>query len=112
MVVLCHAMDDMEVLFLRALLQSEDIHFAIVGEHFGSLYPGVQIASYNERRFLVPFEEYERAAALIAEHRAVYDPVISDLSVGARVRIFIEGLVFGWCVPGGRKSRANKDCDS
>ncbi|GHA16160.1 hypothetical protein GCM10008090_27450 [Arenicella chitinivorans] len=71
MVVLCHAMDDMEVLFLRALLQSEDIHFAIVGEHFGSLYPGVQIASYNERRFLVPFEEYVRAAALIAEHRTV-----------------------------------------
>lgn len=109
MVVLCHAMDDMEVLFLRALLQSEEIHFAIVGEHFGSLYPGVQIASYNERRFLVPLEQYERAAALIAEHREVYVPVTENLSLGARLRIVIEAFLFGWCFPGGRKRQGAKD---
>jgi len=54
-------MDDIEVMFIRALLQSEEVPFFIVGENFGSLYPGIQIGSYNERRFLVPNDYYEVA---------------------------------------------------
>ncbi|MEM7359887.1 MAG: hypothetical protein AAF431_12375 [Pseudomonadota bacterium] len=67
-------MDDIEVLFLRAKLRSEEIPFQFIGESFGSLYPGVQVASYNERRFLVPVEYFEEAQQLLEVHRNVYEP--------------------------------------
>ena len=102
-------MNDIEVMYVRAMLQSAEIPFYIVGEHFGSLYPGMQIASYNERRFLVPEEYFEEAADLIQDLRAE-DPkaketlVQEDLTLGSKIRIVIETFLFGWSSLGGKKT--------
>ena len=109
MITLCHAMNDMEVMYIRAMLQSSEIPFHIVGENFGSLYPGMQIASYNERRFLVPQEYLEEAIELIqalrAEEPTSKEAIVQeDLTIGSKIRIVLETLLFGWSSLGGKKT--------
>ena len=103
MITLCHAADDMEVLFIRALLEHEQIPYFIIGEHFRSLYPGVQIPSYNERRFVVPQGYLNEARTLLGTHRQVYEPIDHQLSKRSKFRMVLEYLMFGWCLPGGTK---------
>lgn len=94
----------MEVMYLRAMLQHAEIPFHIVGENFGSLYPGVQIASYNERRFLVPEENYEEAFEFVEELRKQQQPEPDeDLTITSKLRMVVEFLFFGWASPGGKK---------
>jgi len=69
MITLCTALDDAEVMFIRAILQHEEIRFHIVGENFGSLFPGLQIPSYNERVFRVEEADFERATELLQAYR-------------------------------------------
>jgi len=114
MVILCHAMNDMEVMYIRAMLQSADIPFHIIGENFGSLYPGIQIASYNERRFLVPQEYYDEASDLIQDLRTeeptVHEPVAQkDLTLGSKIRIIIETLLCGWSSLGGKTTTSQSN---
>ena len=110
MVVLCHALDDLEVMYIRAMLQSAEIPFEIIGENFGSLYPGIQIASYNERRFLVSEEHYEDALEIVQSLRAqdADESSIesSELTLGSKIRIVLETLAFGWSSLGGAKKNA------
>jgi len=108
MIVLCHAVDDSEVMFIRALLQSADITFHIVGENFGSLFPGLQIPSYNERRFLVNKEDAERAFELLREHRQDYVSVSTNLDAKSKWRIVLETLFLGWSVPSGTKKNSSE----
>jgi hypothetical protein len=101
--VLCHAMDDVEVMFIHARLQSHSIPFTLLGENFGSLYPGVQIAMYNERRFLVPEEFFDQARDVLAAHRENYEPGFVNLEVKSKIRILLETIIWGWCIPYGIK---------
>ena len=96
-------MDDTEVMFLRALLQSYEIPFFIIGEHFGSIYLGIQIGSYNERRFIVPEENYEEAKNIIEEHRKSYELSFVNLDTKSKLRLLIEVFIYGWGVPSGKK---------
>jgi len=102
-------MDDTEVMFLRALLQHSEIPFYIIGENFGSLYPGIQVASYNERRFVVAAEYLEDAQALLIGHRNLYEPSFVNLPVKSRIRIVVEALTFGWCFPSGSKKNHQQE---
>ena len=103
MVTLCHALDDCEVMFLRAILEINEIQFFIIGEHFGALYPGIQIPSYNERRFVAQEEQRDQARAILSGHRKTFEPTGSNLAVKSKLRIIIETFLFGWCVPNGTK---------
>ena len=102
-------MNDMEVMYIRAMLQSAEIPFHIVGENFGSLYPGIQIASYNERRFLVHREDYNEAIDLIQDLRtgdpdSAEEVSQQDLTLGSKIRIVLETILFGWTSLGGKKN--------
>ena len=98
-------MDDSEVMFLRALLLSRNIRFFIVGDNFGGLYPGVQVASYNERRFLVSIENLQEAQELVCEHRKLYEPSFVNLTNKSKLRVLVEFIVGGWCFPSGPKDK-------
>ncbi len=109
MITLCHAINDIEVMYIRAMLQSAEIPFHIVGENFGSLYPGIQIASYNERRFLVPQEHYDEALNLIQGLRSdALEPkensLQEDLTIGSKIRIILETILLGWSSLSGKKT--------
>ena len=103
MVTLFHARDDSEVMLLRALLQSYEIPFFIIGENFGNLYPGVQIPSYNERRFTVPAEYFDEAMGVLNEHLKYYEPAVIHLTPKSKLRILFETFFLGWFFPNGKR---------
>jgi len=103
MITIAHPTDDMELLFIRMALEAEGIQFLVVGDGFGSLYPGVQLPIFNERPIRVRASDVERAVEVIAEVRKDFDPVSSNLAGSSKLRIFLEAVLFGWFVPGGRR---------
>ena len=107
MITLCHATNDTEVMYIRAMLQSAEIPFHIVGENFGSLYPGLQVASYNERRFLVPEDCFEEAIELIEGLRTDYSEPTAELTTKSKLRVIFETLIFGWSSLGGDKRKGS-----
>lgn len=103
MITIAHPTDDMELLFIRMALEAEGIQFMVVGDGFGSLYPGVQLAMFNERPVRVPASDVDRAVEVIDEVRKDFDPVSSDLAATSKLRIVLEAVLFGWFVPGGQR---------
>lgn len=53
--------DENELMMLRSVLECEGIPYQIQNEHFGGLYPGLNIFALNERIILVDESDYERA---------------------------------------------------
>lgn len=103
MITLCHPVDDMELLFIRMELEAAEIPFFVVGQHFGSLYPGMQMPWYNERSVLVPTSYVEQAQEVIQHIRAYYSPTFENLDNGSKLRIIFEALLLGWVIPAGNK---------
>ena len=56
--------DENELMMVRSLLDCEGIPYLIHNEHFGGLYPGLNMFPFNERIILVDESDYERAWAL------------------------------------------------
>jgi len=107
LITIAHATDDMELLFIRMALEADGISFLVVGDGFGSLYPGVQVPIFNERPVRVAEADRERAIEVIGEVRKDFDPVSSDLGTSSKLRIVLEALLFAWFVPGGKRRRSS-----
>ena len=107
MITICHPVDDLELVFLRAALEAADVPYFVVGQHFGSLYPGMQIPSYNERSVRVPPGYAEKALKVIEQVRSSYSPTFERLTTKSKLRILIEGLLLGWVIPAGTKKPSN-----
>lgn len=103
MVTVYHPVDDVELMLIRSALEASGIPHFIVGQHFGSLYPGIQIPFYNERSVQTPPEFAAQALEVIGHLRATYEPTGAQLRARSKVRILIEALCFGWAMPGGKK---------
>lgn len=103
MITLCYPVDDMELLFIRMELEAAAIPFFVVGQHFGSLYPGMQIPAYNERSVRVPATHLHEALEVIQYIRAYYSPTFENLDKGSKLRIIFEALLLGWVIPAGNK---------
>ena len=106
MMTICHPVDDLELLLLRAALDAAGIPFFVAGENFGSLYPGLQIPAYNERRVQVPAGFASAALEVVAQVRASYAPAGTRLTTRSRLRMLAEALWFGWVIPGGERRNA------
>ena len=53
--------DENELMVLRSVLECEGIPYRIQNEHFGGLYPGLNIFALNERIIFVEESDYDRA---------------------------------------------------
>ena len=106
---LCHPLDEMEKVFILMALESEGIPALVIGDNFGSLYPGVQIASYNERTIRVPESDYNRAVEVLKELRKEFVYSSSNLALSSVARILLEAAVFGWFFPFGSKRKRSTD---
>jgi len=93
----------MEVLFIQMELDAEGIPHFCVGQHFGSLYPGIQIPWYNERSIQVLPENIHQAEKVVRRVRTYYKPSFTNLNKKSKLRIFCEAVLFGWVVPAGSK---------
>ncbi|QOC22558.1 DUF2007 domain-containing protein [Wenzhouxiangella sp. AB-CW3] len=108
MITIAHPTDDMELLFIRMALEAEGIPYLVVGDGFGSLYPGVQLPIFNERPVRVYASDVKRAVEVIEEVRKDFDPASSNLSGSSKLRIVLETIFFGWFVPGGKRRSSSK----
>lgn len=50
---------------LRSLLDAEGIAYSVQNDHFGGLYPGLNIFALNERIIYVAEPDYERALQVV-----------------------------------------------
>jgi hypothetical protein len=106
MITVCHPVDDLELIIIRMELEAEEIPCFVLGEHFGRLYPGVQIPWYNERSIQVPADHARAAAEVIQRVRTYYEPSSTKLSTKSKLRILCEALLYGWAIPAGSKRPA------
>lgn len=91
---------------LRVALDFAGIPFYVHNESFGGLFPGMQLALWNERAIRVPPACVEDAVAVIRQVRESYRPGFSDLTVRSKVRILFEAFLFAWPVPAGEQKPA------
>ena len=57
-------MDAGQWAFFQTILQTEEIRFTPIGEHFLSLYPGPAIGAF-QREILVAEEDFDKAQELV-----------------------------------------------
>ena len=107
MITFCHPRDDLEQLFIISLLEEVGIPYFIVGQNFGSLYPGIQIPWYNQRSIRVPSSYLDFACEVVEGFRATYVSPSENIAARSKLRMGLEVLFCGWIVPGGKK-RPNK----
>ena len=107
MITICHPVDDMELLFIQMELDATSIPYFIVGQHFGSLYPGIQVPWYNERSVRVPTGLAEEAREVIEHIRSYYEPAFVSLCKRSKLRMLCEAMLFAWVMPAGSKRPSN-----
>ena len=59
--------DENELMILRSVLECEGIAYQIQNEHFGGLYPGLNIFALNERIIFVDEDDYQRAWVIVRD---------------------------------------------
>lgn len=107
MITICHPVDDTELLFMKMELEAAAIPYFVIGQHFGSLYPGMQMPWYNERSIQVFTAHLNEALEVVQHVRSYYRPTFENLTIKSKFRIFLETLFFGWVIPAGDKKPSN-----
>jgi Putative prokaryotic signal transducing protein len=95
-----------ELAVVTSLLEAHDIPVFVHGRHLGSLLPGLQIGNYNTQSIMVPEECVADALELLSDFRRD-DPGVPSVPLRwrDRLRIVLEGVLFGWLVPGRRNDK-------
>jgi hypothetical protein len=95
------------IALIVSALDAAGIPHHVQGAGLGSLLPGMQIASYNQRTVLVPEVCAADAAAVIAELELHAPPPEAEAVPRARDkwRNLVEFLLFAWVVPGVHRRR-------
>lgn len=92
-----------EVLVARALLEGHEIPVFVHSRGIGSILPGLQINAYNTQSIMVPEECAADALELLARLKPGEGEVTAEpMRLMDKVRVVLEGLLFGWFVPGSR----------
>lgn len=98
----------MELQFIRMELEAATIPFFVVGQHFGSLYPGMQMLWYNERSVVVPASYVEQAQEAI-QHIHTYLVQPKRIWIRFKLRIIFEALLLGWLISAGKKKTSGNE---
>lgn len=107
MVKLYKPENEEELLFIKSILESENIPYFVHNDHFGSLWVGPQIDLYNTKTIMVDKESYERARELLAAFlgciKEETEATKPKYSVFEKIRMLCEVLIFSWFIPGKKK---------
>lgn len=103
-----------ELITVVAMLEAHDIPCFVHSAGFGGLYPGPQINGYNTRSIWVPEEQLSVALELLRDFQSQpvdvglhTAPAPSRFASGT-FRALLEALIFGWFIPGSRRSAREK----
>lgn len=105
--------DEMELMFIRSILDGENIPYYVENDHYGSLYTGVSVPLFNQKNIMVDEGSAKRADELIADYlqkTAPQEPTgASRYSWKDTLRMLTEFFLFGWIMPGRKWSKKKTD---
>jgi hypothetical protein len=107
LVTILRPQSEAELAIALAILEAHGIESFVHAQHFGSLFPGLQIDSYNTRTIMVPEQCVAEAREALAEAAPTADEValLPPMRFRDKMRVVLEAVLFGWFVPGGRRPK-------
>ncbi|OGL50916.1 MAG: hypothetical protein A3C43_01800 [Candidatus Schekmanbacteria bacterium RIFCSPHIGHO2_02_FULL_38_11] len=101
--------NEVELALLKSILDAEGINYFVRNDKFGSLEIGPKIELLNKKMIMVQDDQYEKAKELLKDYLESTGEkngsVEKKYSIADYVRMVIEFLLFGWIMPGMRKSK-------
>jgi len=101
--------NEVELSFVRGLLESNGIRFFVHNDHFGSMKVGPQIELFNRKAVMVDERDEAKALELL---ETFLTPVEGDeeeteqeYTLWQKIRMVLEAVLFFWYVPGGRRRK-------
>jgi hypothetical protein len=107
--------DESELVFLKSVLEADEVPFYVQNENFGSLYSGAYMDYFNAKTIMVPEEYYEDAKEIISsvikdakfvDAEVKKPPGVSELFVN-----FISFITLGLYSPGANKKKKSDHLD-
>ncbi len=97
--------NESELAVMVSLLEANGIRHYVHNQGFGGLYPGMQIELINDRRLMVAAEQAEDASELLSvfARPSVESAIEEKLTLGDKLRVLFESLLFGWSFPRARQ---------
>lgn len=113
MIELYSPRNEVELAFLKGILDGEGISYFVRNDNFGSMKVGPVIDLFNAKCILVEESDFDRAKELLGDFldRTSVDTQGSTYSLFDKIRLVLETLLFGWIMPG-RSGRKNKREDA
>ena len=105
---------ELDLVFIKSLLESENIPSFVHNDHFGSLKLGPKIDLLNTKTIFVNENDSDKAQELIDSYLEELnnegnEPIEkTTYSLTTKVRIIIEALLFSWFIPPGRRWKKEK----
>jgi len=100
--------NEVELAFLKSILDAEEISYFVKNDNFGSLEVGPRIGLFNAKMIEVKDDQHEKAAELLSDYlgkvKEKSDESGRKYSFFDKIRMVIEVLIFGWIMPGRRKT--------
>jgi heptaprenylglyceryl phosphate synthase len=97
---------ELDAMFIKSLLEAEDIYYFVHNDYFGSLNIGPVIPLFNEKTIYVAERDAKTAGEVISayldDHRPISketERVDSSYNLSAKIRIIVEVLLFNWFIP-------------
>ena len=113
MIELYSPANEVELALLKSILDAEEINYFVRNDNFGSLEIGPKIELFNKKMIVVQDDQYEKAKELLADYLSTTENEVEHLekkySMSDLIRMGIEFLMFGWIMPGRRKSKKLDD---
>lgn len=98
---------------IRGVLDTEDIHYFIHNDNFGSMQVGPQIDLLNKKTIMVAPEDVGRAKEIIANflkrQLPEEDEEKEQYSIEQKLRMILEAIFFWWFVPGRKRRKKQSD---
>ena len=105
--------DELELLFIKSLLDGEKIPYYVQNDHFGSLQIGIKIPLFNAKMIMVHEKDMETSKELISEFLKNTKPennlTTPEYTLSDKIRLILEFLMFGWIMPGRKWSKKKTD---
>ena len=103
--------DESELVFIKSVLEADDVPFYVQNENFGSLYGGAYMNYFNAKTIMVPEEFYDDARQIIKDvipdAEFINTKESEPLGISDLFKYLISILTLGLYFPGGKNN--NKD---
>ena len=101
--------NEVELAMLKSILDAEGINYFVRNEKFGSLEIGPKIELFNKKMIMVQDDQYEKAKEILRDYlestEGKSESAEKKYSLPDYIRMVIEFLLFGWIMPGRKRSK-------